>query len=562
MSSIKLRSLRIVNYLGAGNDGVTVELHPHCTAICGPNNSGKTTILSAISLLSSFMRTGFIGQSGSSIGMGWYQADGATDDIFNFNASAKECMFDVSIGMSSDLVDFFQPKLGEDKLAVRFSFDVRAGSKRLLNLMIGDVQIFLRGNETNFFRFTHSDDAYMQKDAGGIASVRLLDLLAGRIISFSSLRALGSQDGNVDSLYALANGIGLAAWIRSARQPDPRDPVSKRRNALLKEFEAEFANFVSLTGFEISAPPSGSELNVHVRGNPLPLSRIGTGIGECLLIMLVSKLAKDFQPIMVNHPPIDVIVIEEPELHLHPTLQRVFIEYLLEYCSKNDAQLILSTHSPTVLNVVQQRGGRIVRTEWNESSQQIAAHAVSTTEHLLRLFKEIGVSPGDVLQADKVLWVEGPHDIPVFREWVSKAPSFRNQAVAIVSLGGDDPASSDFDFQAVKQINPNCMVILDSERTTPGGQPKQTRLVASKKCAHVGIEYHLTDLRCTESYFSTSALAAVYSNVPASPDPFIELSKQIPGFSKSNCGKVAAAMTWAEIEATDIGKQIEQFLKR
>jgi hypothetical protein len=44
MGSMKLRSLRIVKYLGASNEGVTVDFHPHCTAFCGPNNSGKTTI--------------------------------------------------------------------------------------------------------------------------------------------------------------------------------------------------------------------------------------------------------------------------------------------------------------------------------------------------------------------------------------------------------------------------------------------------------------------------------------------------------------------------------------
>jgi hypothetical protein len=279
-------------------------------------------------------------------------------------------------------------------------------------------------------------------------------------------------------------------------------------------------------------------------------------------MMLVCKLAKELQPFMMNQPPIDIIIVEEPELHLHPRLQRVFVEYLLAYCSNNNTQLILSTHSSTVLNVVQQRGGQIVRTEWNESGQQISAHPVSTTEHLLRLFKEIGVSPGDVLQAEKVLWVEGPHDIPVFREWISKAPSFRNQSVAIVSLGGDDPASSDFDFNAVKEINPNCMVVLDSERSVAGGRPKGKRLTSKSKCAAAGIQCHLTDFRSTESYFSSSGLAAVYPSVPPALDPFTELSKQVSGFSKYDCGKVASEMTWAEIEATDLGKRIEEFLTR
>jgi energy-coupling factor transporter ATP-binding protein EcfA2 len=573
MNSIKLRSLRVVNYLGAGNEGVSVEFDPHCTAICGPNNSGKTTILSAISLLSSsglrasyehasFGHAEFISLSGDGhVEARWCPAAGTTDDIFNFNASPKECRFEIGLALSEDLVSFFAPKSGEDSVEVRFSFDVKLGSKRLSSLVIKGEQIFLRESDTNFFRFNGSN-AYMRKDHQGIHSVGLIRHLAGRIIQFGSLRTLGSQGGHVNDLYSLANGVGVAEWVRNAMLPDPKDSVSKRRHSLLKKFQVEFATFAQLSGFELSAPSSGTELNVDIRGNPIPLSRIGTGIGECLLMMLVCKLAKDLQPIIGNHPPIDIIIIEEPELHLHPKLQRRFVEYLLDYCSKNDTQLIISTHSPTVLNVVQVAGGRIVRTEWNESGQQIAAHPVSTTEHLLRLFKEIGVSPGDVLQAEKVLWVEGPHDIPAFREWLSKAPSFGNQAVAVVSLGGDDSASTDFDFKAVKEINPNCMVILDSERSVARGAPKGKRQEAKSKCADEGIGCHLTDYRSTESYFSPSALQTVYPNAPSFLDPFTELSKQVPGFSKSHCGKVAAAMTWAEIETTDIGKRIEEFLSR
>jgi hypothetical protein len=131
-----------------------------------------------------------------------------------------------------------------------------------------------------------------------------------------------------------------------------------------------------------------------------------------------------------------------------------------------------------------------------------------------------------------------------------------------VSLGGDDPASRDFDFDEVKEINPNCTVILDSERSVKAGRPKDARLAAKNKCAAAGIECHLTDLRSTESYFSLSALAAVYPSVPPALDPFAELSKQVSGFSKYDCGKVASAMTWGEIEATDLGKRIEEFLTR
>jgi hypothetical protein len=560
MNSIKLRSLRVVNYLGAGDEGVTVEFDPRCTAICGPNNSGKTTILSAIEHVTSFARFSSPLPDSTATHV-LYKAEAAIDDLFHFDAPKRECRFEVVLALTTDFAPTFKPRCDEAVLELGFDLTMRSGSKELMSLIVGDEAVFDSERETHRFRM--KDDEHLHPQTGSTEAAGLLDRVTGHVMSFGSLRGINERGANdVHSMGRYIEGILIANWVRDAMLPDPRDPLSKKRNALLKEFQAEFADFAKLIGFELSAPSSGNELNVRIRGNVLPLSRIGTGIGECLLMMLVCKLAKELQPFIGNDPPIDIIIIEEPELHLHPMLQRRFVEYLLDYCSKNDTQLIVSTHSPTVLNVVQRRGGAIVRTEWDESSQQIAAHPVSTTGHLLRLFKEIGVSPGDLLQADKVLWVEGPYDIPVFREWLSKAPSFRNQAIAVVSLGGDASASPAFDFKAVKEINPNCMVILDSERSVAGGAPKGKRLEAKSKCDAAGIECHLTDYRSTESYFSPSALAAVYSRVPTSLDPFTELSKQVFGFSKSDCGKVAAAMTWPDIEATDVGKRIEEFLSR
>jgi hypothetical protein len=64
------------------------------------------------------------------------------------------------------------------------------------------------------------------------------------------------------------------------------------------------------------------------------------------------------------------------------------------------------------------------------------------------------------------------------------------------------------------------------------------------------------------SYFSPAAMTAICGSAPVSLDQFTEMSKQILGFSKYDCGKVAAAMTWAEIEPTDVGRIAEEFLSR
>lgn len=42
-----------------------------------------------------------------------------------------------------------------------------------------------------------------------------------------------------------------------------------------------------------------------------------------------------------------IVLIDEPELHLHPTLQEKFVKFLLEF--SKDAQIILSSHSPLLV---------------------------------------------------------------------------------------------------------------------------------------------------------------------------------------------------------------------
>ncbi len=52
MARPKLHSIEIRNFLGAGDDGVELEFAGEHSVLCGPNNSGKTTVLQALSFFS------------------------------------------------------------------------------------------------------------------------------------------------------------------------------------------------------------------------------------------------------------------------------------------------------------------------------------------------------------------------------------------------------------------------------------------------------------------------------------------------------------------------------
>lgn len=72
----------------------------------------------------------------------------------------------------------------------------------------------------------------------------------------------------------------------------------------------------------------------------VPLNQLGSGYEMIFSLLYSYYLTKKEKKKLI-------ILIDEPELHLHPKLQSDFIELLLEF--SKDAQIILTTHSPLLV---------------------------------------------------------------------------------------------------------------------------------------------------------------------------------------------------------------------
>jgi hypothetical protein len=113
-----------------------------------------------------------------------------------------------------------------------------------------------------------------------------------------------------------------------------------------------------------------------------------------------------------------ICVIEEPETHLHPTLQRHVAETMAHIACSNNLQIFLSTHSPVFINsenwsACDVTNDLAVFHVDGRGVMPIDAHKSATV-----LLDALGASVSDLLQANCVIWVEGPSDRIYIRFWL------------------------------------------------------------------------------------------------------------------------------------------------
>lgn len=84
------------------------------------------------------------------------------------------------------------------------------------------------------------------------------------------------------------------------------------------------------------SPPSMKE--------PVDLTSVGVGVSQILPVIVLCLLAE----------PGSLVILEQPELHLHPTLQQKLADFLLE-CTWSGRQLLVETHSEHLINRLRRR---------------------------------------------------------------------------------------------------------------------------------------------------------------------------------------------------------------
>jgi ABC-type multidrug transport system ATPase subunit len=238
-------------------------------------------------------------------------------------------------------------------------------------------------------------------------------------------------------LANIANNIkGKFRFISAARDEKftagMRNPIvdssmlsSQRALSLSTEREHElkwstFRNWVERF-LERRIDPNPTELLVIENGLRLPVRFLGGGEQEVFALMW-QLLDKDF-----------IYGIEEPENHFHPEYLRRLFSFFKEI--SKERQIILSTHSPLLVDKSNVENNWIIRRERRETEVQ----RLKEREDLKFVLAELGLVPSDIYLKDFIFFVEGGTEkvavIPIFGEILG----FKDliERIAIISIGGE-----------------------------------------------------------------------------------------------------------------------------
>ena len=224
----------------------------------------------------------------------------------------------------------------------------------------------------------------------------------------------------------------------------------------------------------------------------------GSGIREALRLVLDVEFQKP-----------EIILVEEPEVHLHPALEIAMMRHLQTV--SRTAQVFLTTHSTNFLDTGDMRNVYLVSRREGTQVQH-----VSLNEAEVELPKELGLRLSSVFMYDRLIFVEGTSDEAVLREFAQTLDLNLGQAnVGFVIMGGSrnfTHYAAEATMSLLGKRRVKSLFILDRDEKASEDMGRLTGRLSSKASLHVlqsrEIENYLVDPQSMSEFITAKAARA------------------------------------------------------
>jgi predicted ATPase len=355
-------------------DEVAFDLNGRHVVLAGPNNMGKTTILQAISAWTLGLRK-------------WKDLnDFQRHRGFYTKAPIARQAFSAVPLRRFDLMWANRDYEGSLEIEI---VSTEGWTINMEFIADSTEQIFVRPDQ--------------HADPGVLRSARLESVFVPAMTGLSK----------EEPLYARPETV--ADLLGQAKPGDVLRNLLVQANHSEKAWAALCNSIEKLFGYRLLPPDATgayivAEYQAAQGGPTFDISSAGSGFQQILMLLT-----------FLNTRPATVLLLDEPDAHLHVILQDAIYGELREVAARQQSQLVIATHSEVIINSVDPRELWVML----QTARPLAEDAEKS-----RLVKSLKIlSNTDImlaLDAEGILYVEGRTDLDILRAW-AKALNHRAQ---------------------------------------------------------------------------------------------------------------------------------------
>ncbi|WP_341509092.1 ATP-binding protein [Photobacterium damselae subsp. damselae] len=435
---MKIDSIKLCGWRSYDLNGVYISGLKSINLIIGPNNSGKSNLAKYFNYLKSIASENLT--VGNAISVATELDESQTWEWKNDKISCEILLSKDNVFTKDDKVSY---TVDEKQVALDCYHDVGTNTS-VLNMKVNGKPIF---NESNLICSDLEEEKWIDPtdDVAGFSDNEFYwSRFLNSLVFVDPIRHHSRNSNNEQSYYF--DGAKIIEELDNLRldRANPSNWAGYKKQ--IKQWLTDILS-EQVTNIDVV----GKDLNLEFEsGLSFSLDQLGTGVSQIVMLLSHLWINKDLN---LN------VFLEEPEANLHPEavvkLVSIFEKELVNH------RFFITTHSPSLIDCLNENWA-VYRTLKSPNG----ASSITPNDNVIKYYEtldSLGVKASQILQANTVLWVEGPSDRIYLKKWIdiySDGELKEGKDYSFLYFGGTNLAS----FTVLDDIGDNLINILSTSR--------------------------------------------------------------------------------------------------
>lgn len=323
-------------------------------------------------------------------------------------------------------------------------------------------------------------------------------------------------EDNDNNMSVDSNGNGITRIITNFINRSEYDENLIKIDFLnrLNEIMGEDAHFTEIVTQQIETS-QGTKWEIYLREEGkgrIALSNSGSGLKTILMVLAYTILIPEVEKKKLSNY---IFLFEELENNLHPSLQRRLLRYL-EAITKEGTILFITTHSNVTLDAFQ--NSDLINILHIQKDTEVRLDNITNKIQKNKLLNDLGIKASDLLQANGIIWVEGPSDRVYINQWINWNNDIdlrEGKDYQCVFYGGrllsNLTLEDENQLVNLMSVNRNSIIILDSDKKNINSPLNKTKKRIINEAEKNGILTWVTKGREIENYIPSVIIKRFYN---------------------------------------------------